>query len=956
MKNDTFYINENIRLLLFFIEIISAVILLIAAFFIWLRNKKDKDKFSFSSLVSFSVSLVLISDVMSLGFAGFPGITGKIMSIISNTGYFLSNNMAAWSIVGYVYELMNKNGRKPKKIFWNISTAVFALGALFLVVNLFTGFIFYIDELNYYQRGSFFLFSQIPAGVILIILCTILVRFKDYLMLHQKLIIASCVVLPTIAELIQVIVYGFSWLALSMDIACFILLAHYMTTKNLSENERGNQNDNGQKIKTRLAVIGIIIGVLFFGAVTRITLGVANNQLSEEVYAHYDMMVKKITAETSKWINGEYQAVNSYKNNIVINDNYDQEYLAEYFKNIIENNNADKLIYDVYYVTTENVISSGQGLHADSSIDYRKEDWYINAYSVGGIQLSQPYKDGDLDQNIVTISTRVFDKSGKLRGVLAVDVFVDELFNIFARQEMPEDSYMIITDQDMKVISAPLHGHLYDDGKMPALRELSSEYKKLEDYIKSYNKTDEGIEIKDYDNVKRTFFAEKVDECSWYIIIAISSEVIKSTETTLTESIIVALIIYLVIGVILTLWATNGVIHKLQDARQEANAASEAKSKFLANMSHEIRTPINAVLGMDEILLRECKDEEIREYALNIQSAGQSLLGIINDILDFSKVESGKMNIVNNDYSLKNLINACDNLIKLRAREKGLVFSIERGEYLPSKLNGDENKIRQIIANVLTNAVKYTKSGSVKMRVDFDKTSEKEGVLKVTVKDTGIGIKKESMEDLFDSFQRLDESKNRNIEGTGLGLSITKRLVELMNGIILVESVYGEGSTFTVSIPQKIIDSENIISFEKEETQSDNGKSAEINEKEFEGRKVLVVDDVAMNHKVFKGLLKNTGLLIDVALNGNEAIQDICENDYDIIFLDHMMPEKDGIETFNEMKKNHASRIENVPIIMLTANAIEGSDKEYLALGFDGYLSKPVNRNDLMKCLKDKLL
>ena len=343
-----------------------------------------------------------------------------------------------------------------------------------------------------------------------------------------------------------------------------------------------------------------------------------------------------------------------------------------------------------------------------------------------------------------------------------------------------------------------------------------------------------------------------------------------------------------------------------------------------------------------------------REYALNIQSAGQSLLSIINEILDFSKIESGKLEIINSEYSLIDLVSATKTLIEYRAKEKNLEFTMERSEYLPTKLIGDENRIRQVMTNLLTNAVKYTKEGSITLAVKFERSEERHGVLYIIVKDTGMGISDESMEVLFDSFQRVDEDKNRNIEGTGLGLAITKQLVELMKGHISVESEYGKGSVFTAAIPQIIKDGTNIEQLEqvihKKDT-DDSGEKASEEVAMFEGIRALVVDDVSMNIKVFKGLLKSTGITIDSALSGDEAIGLIRSNEYDIIFLDHMMPEKDGIETFKELNANYSDRIKDVPVIMLTANAIAGVESEYLDQGFNGYLSKPVQREKLIECI-----
>lgn len=397
--------------------------------------------------------------------------------------------------------------------------------------------------------------------------------------------------------------------------------------------------------------------------------------------------------------------------------------------------------------------------------------------------------------------------------------------------------------------------------------------------------------------------------------------------------------------------AQNNLLRQAKEeaetARKEALEANAAKSHFLAHMSHEIRTPINAVLGMDAMILRESKEAKTKEYAKDIQNAGQSLLALINDILDFSKIESGKLEIIPTNYQLSSLLNDCYNMIFIRAKEKGLEFKVENDATIPEKLRGDEIRIRQIMINLLTNAVKYTKQGSIVLSVNWEQLDEKNMKLLIGVKDTGIGITPENQAKLFESFKRIDERKNRSIEGTGLGLNITKELVELMNGIIRVESEYGKGSIFSVEIPQHINSSEPIGNFQVR------FKNRTISEDEYREAfhapkaKVLVVDDVEMNLKVFVELLRSTQIQVDTAQSGVEAIQKVEQKKYDIIFMDHMMPELDGIETLHLMFLNPNNLNSDTPIIMLTANAILGVKNEYLKEGFTDYLSKPIKEQEL---------
>lgn len=387
------------------------------------------------------------------------------------------------------------------------------------------------------------------------------------------------------------------------------------------------------------------------------------------------------------------------------------------------------------------------------------------------------------------------------------------------------------------------------------------------------------------------------------------------------------------------------VIHMEQEKRQ-AVLESESKARFLANMSHEIRTPINAVLGMDEIILRECTQENIREYALDIQSAGRSLLALINDLLDFSKIDSGKMQIVPVEYELSSLINDCYQMIVMRAKEKKLKLTLENNSNLPKRLLGDEVRIRQVVINLLTNAVKYTQKGSITLMVDGARKGEDTFRLKITVKDTGIGIKQEDKEKLFQSFQRVEEERNRNIEGTGLGLAITKQLVELMQGEISVDSIYGQGSSFCVEIPQKIVSEEAVGDISGKYADSSSKNTSYRGFRAPDGR-ILVVDDVEMNRKVIQGLLQNTELQIDTADSGQRCLAMVQDKKYHIIFLDHMMPGLNGIETLRRMEDMSVCANKDTPVVMLTANAILGAKEEYLKEGFADYLSKPVRVSDL---------
>ena len=388
--------------------------------------------------------------------------------------------------------------------------------------------------------------------------------------------------------------------------------------------------------------------------------------------------------------------------------------------------------------------------------------------------------------------------------------------------------------------------------------------------------------------------------------------------------------------------------------------ASQTKSDFLSSMSHEIRTPINAILGMDEMILRETKDEDILGYAENLRHAGNNLLGIVNDILDFSKIEAGKMEIIEVEYSMSSLLNDLVNMIKPRAQKKNLKIIVHADENLPSVLFGDEIRIKQVITNILTNAVKYTEKGSVTLNVTFSKSDEENIFLEVSVIDTGIGIKDEDISKLFSAFERIEEERNRTIEGTGLGMNITQKLLAMMNSHLEVNSVYGEGSNFSFKLAQKVVNGEPIGDFE-EAFKKSISQHEEYHEKFVApNAKILVVDDTVMNLTVIKGLLKQTKVQIDTAESGYDCLKFVAKKKYDIIFLDHRMPGIDGIETLQKMRTLKDNKNLNTPVISLTANAISGAREEYIAAGFNDYLTKPINsvalENLIVKYLPPELM
>lgn len=409
--------------------------------------------------------------------------------------------------------------------------------------------------------------------------------------------------------------------------------------------------------------------------------------------------------------------------------------------------------------------------------------------------------------------------------------------------------------------------------------------------------------------------------------------------------------------VFLVILAGYHVIQVTQDYKMEAEenarlalAASEAKGKFLANMSHEIRTPINAVLGMDEMILRETGEPKIREYAMDIFTAGHTLLSLINDILDISKIESGKMEIVPANYDVSSMIHDLSNMIEMRAKKKKLQLHVEADREIPCILYGDDVRIRQVLTNILTNAVKYTEEGDIWFRIRKEKEEAQKVVLCFEIEDTGIGIREEDIPRLYAEFERIEENRNRHIEGTGLGMSITMQLLQMMGSRLLVESTYGKGSKFTFYLEQDIVDDKPIGDF-KQNVQQLAAEYTYTASFTAPDAQVLVVDDNAINRKVFGNLLHQTRVKITEAESGAQCLALIKQKQFDIIFLDHMMPGMDGMETLKRMRKDSGNLSSHAPVIALTANAISGAKQKYLDAGFDDYLSKPIVSEKLEKML-----
>jgi len=440
-----------------------------------------------------------------------------------------------------------------------------------------------------------------------------------------------------------------------------------------------------------------------------------------------------------------------------------------------------------------------------------------------------------------------------------------------------------------------------------------------------------------------------------FVVLCVSVPAERVSRETLSFFLICVLTALLSLGVTaaVLIKLTGGLVRsriEIQKALDDATRANSAKSDFLAKMSHEIRTPLNAIIGMNELVLRETISEKVRQSALIVKQSGRSLLSIINDILDISKIESGKMELVCADYDVSSLVFDIVSMIRIRIGEKPIYVDVKIPEDFPAFMYGDEIRIRQILLNIMGNSSKYTNEGKITLKAgfEFDSPDKTGGAAVFEVSDTGIGIREEDLGKLFGVFSQVDMKTNRKVEGTGLGLSITKTLCEMMGGQISVTSEYGKGSVFTARVLQRISEYKPIGNItEAFGKRFDAEKEAKSVTFCAPGAHILAVDDMEANLHVITGLLSPYKVRVETAQNGRDAIEAVKKNDYDFIFMDHMMPEMDGVETTREIRRLPGQKFRDIPIIALTANAVTGMKEMFLANGFNDYISKPIEITDL---------
>ena len=586
--------------------------------------------------------------------------------------------------------------------------------------------------------------------------------------------------------------------------------------------------------------------------------------------------------------------------------------------------------------------------------DPKSRDWFIEAMSAdGSVVFTMPYIDAQTGNLIVSACRMLPDR----QSVIALDVQLKGIQSMMKELTLNGKGYGFVISNDGMLIA-----HRDESKKGTNICDTEDGSRLLE----AIKEADTGSFTYTWEGEPSTVYVNRIANAWNTVLIVSDHDLYSEVRSQRVIIIVICSLIFLMITVIYYVGHRNEQKYnkemeemKLEEQKtayerrvlelekDAANASNKAKSDFLANMSHEIRTPMNAIIGLDEMILREKVSDKVRRYALDIQSAGRTLLSIINDILDFSKIESGKMELIPVEYGFASVMNDIVNMTMKKATDKGLTYDLKVSKDIPSVLRGDEIRVRQVMLNLINNAIKYTHEGTVSIDVSYDNAT---CMMWVIVSDTGIGIKNEDLGKLFGSFQRLDEDTNRNIEGTGLGLNITMRLVKMMDGTIGVSSKYGEGTTFTVQMKQEAVDRTPVGDF------ADNLAKMNYPDREYKPTfiapkaRILVVDDNDMNLEVFVALLEETKTKVTTAESGKECIEILKDRSFDLIFLDQMMPGMSGVQTLETIKKEHLA--DDTAIIALTADAIVGARDNYINEGFSDYLSKPV----MYKALEEMLI
>ncbi|MDR1947670.1 MAG: response regulator, partial [Desulfovibrio sp.] len=568
-----------------------------------------------------------------------------------------------------------------------------------------------------------------------------------------------------------------------------------------------------------------------------------------------------------------------------------KDVFTELSNNFLEQRNVKELFAAVYGSIDGQFIVGGDWIPPEG-YDPAQRPWYVGAVRYKGLAYSsEPYKDLITGEMACSVSKVLFDKDGVDRGVLSVSFLLDPVLKLVQSISFAEEGYGVLFDRSLRVISHPdksfIGRHMTD---IPS-------YEKIRENL-AMNIFGTQLQITDYTGEDCLAFFSRLRN-GWYIGLIVPYDRYYSDIYSMIPTISATGLVFMVMLCF--------ILINLSIAKMRSDEENRSKSSFLASMSHEIRTPMNAIIGMADLMRTDNLDETQREYLVDIKKTSGALLNIINDILDFSKIEAGKMALVQTHYNLFTLFDNIRSIAEFFTAEKALRLECDIDETLPRVLYGDEGRVRQIIMNLVSNAVKYTHKGQVSLRLRRTTKNERD-YLAVSVEDTGIGIKKEDFPRLFESFEQVDKDKNRGITGTGLGLPITKRLADLMGGEIFFESEYGRGSVFTVLLPLEEGDpfKADIL---KRRTRCSVSQDA----------RILVVDDNALNLTVAQGFLARHGVRAETAVSGEEAIEKIYTARYDLVFMDHMMPGMDGIETVHRIRALPGAYYADLPIVALSA-------------------------------------
>ncbi len=709
----------------------------------------------------------------------------------------------------------------------------------------------------------------------------------------------------------------------------------------------------------------IVINLVIMGLILFFIIQYANTKMHESNASQIEAFEKMtVSAEQiiTNYLEDEQHLCDIWSNYINRSAEAGMPMTAEEAISYIRKVKISPVIYG-HLIFPKEPSRSGRSTHPSStdsddySVSYRNINMFGNLDDIsrddGVVRLTRAYtnpQNGVQSIAFMNYVTILDEDEGKLKEALLMRV---------EPVSMLEDKFVFLNGEYENVEIALIN----KDGDY-LVRGKSLKNTNFFEYFKSYNKVDSAEYKIMTDRITSrsgtmTMLNSKGEECvisytplksmnTWFLLAYIPAEELVTNTVVdwlLLGMVTLGLLVLLVINFLILMFYNR----KLAETAEAANQANEAKSYFLSTMSHDIRTPMNAIMGLNEMVLRDSHEEEIVAYSESIRTAGKTLLGLINDILDFSKIEAGKMDLIYVDYNFASMLNDLMNMVQGKAEDKGIAFHLDVDRNIPLILHGDEIRIKQIITNILSNAVKYTKEGSVTFKAGFQKIDDDPDSIRlmISVSDTGIGIKPEDMKRLFLAFERIEEKKNRNIEGTGLGMSIAQSFLDMMGSRMEVESEYGKGSTFSFTLIQEVKSWNPIGDY------METFKRAVSERKKYRESftapyaRLLVVDDTPVNLSVFRNLLKRTKVQIDTATGGDEGISLYRHRHYDVVFLDHMMPDKDGIETLKEMKEIADTPNGKTPIVCLTANAISGMREMYINEGFDDYLTKPIDPNRL---------